>query len=363
MTPEQPGDTASRTGYQPAPTFAEMNRDLLRQDAQWAPVSACPACSSSVIAKFAELRSIEHSRCKECGFVFANPVPPGSVTAEFYNSAAYNNYRRLEEARQEHDRYFSLSAYTDQRSLASWLMTTSKAASVLDFGCGTGNFLALLRDEYAVPVVEGLELNEDSVQIARRSYGLELATAPERLRQRHYDAAVLLEVIEHISDVKSIVRQLAEYVRVGGYLLVTTPSVDGFVARRMPSQCSHYTAPSHVSLFTKRSMCHLLASSGFEPIEVRVDLSPMPFLAALRSLFYDLDFASPAHDHDTEDHWFRPTPLGRRLGCPEGRTPRLPFRLGGVTARTDHIAELMLDRYFASARKPDHLYVMARKVS
>lgn len=358
MTPEHAVAPASRGGYQTAPTLSQMNLRLRDGYDNWTPVTACPACSSSTIKPFAQLRNIQHSRCNECGFVFVNPVPPDTVTEAFYNSAFYNNYRYMEQAQQQHDPYFSASAYTDQRDLARWLMA-SKPTSVLDFGCGTGNFLALLRDEFGVPHVEGLELNKESAQIARRNYGLELATNPDQLHREYYDAAALLEVIEHVCDVRSTLSLLAKHIRVGGHLLITTPAVDSFVSRRLPSQCSHYTAPSHVSLFTERSMRQLLASHDFRLIEVRVDIAEMPFQPALRSLFYDLDFASPSHDDDTDDHWWRPTAFGRLLGCPEGRVPRPPFHLGGAM----RIAEQVFSKVNRRARKPGHLYVMAQKLN
>jgi SAM-dependent methyltransferase len=358
MMPAQRMVSESEEGYQPAPTLSQMNLRLLDGYSNWTSVNACPVCSSPGIQPFAQLRSIQHSRCTACGFIFVNPIPPHGVTDALYNSTFYNNYRYLEEARQQHDRYFSISAYTDQRDLARWL-TASKPASVLDFGCGVGNFLALLRDEFGVPHVEGLELNKKSVQVAQRCYGLKLATSADQLEQQHYDAAVLLEVIEHVSDVHGVFGLLADRIRVGGRLLITTPAVDGFVARRLPSQCPHYTAPSHVSLFTEQSLRRLVESHGFKMIEVRVDASPMPFQSALRSLFYNLDFASPSHDDDTDDIWWQPTALGRLFRCPEGRKPRLPFRLGGVI----RLSENALSKIRNSARKPDHLYVMAEKVS
>lgn len=354
---EHPAVPVSLGRYQPAPTLSQMNLELREGDSDWVSVTACPVCSSAAIRPFAQLRNLQHSRCAACGLVFVNPVPPDTVTEALYNSLFYNNYRHLEETRQQHDRYFSMSAYIDQRDLARWLMA-AQPTSVLDFGCGTGNFLALLRDEFGVAHVEGIELNEESVRVARRNYGLELATDPGQLRQEYYDAALLLEVIEHICDVRGVFSLVAQHVRAGGHLLITTPAVDGFVARRLPTQCSHYTAPSHVSLFTERSMRELLKPHGFELVEMRVDLSPMPLQPALRSLFYDLDFASPAHDDDIDDHWWRPTALGRSLKCPEGRVARLPFHLAGAT----RIAERALSKVSKSVRKPDHLYVMARKL-
>lgn len=349
--------SASHGLYQGAATLSKLNADLMNGSQDWTSVSECPVCSSHLIRLFALIRQFRYSRCTACGLVFANPVPPDEVLNAFYNSAYYANYRYLEQNMQQRDRYYTMSAYTDIRDLARWL-TSIKPESVLDFGCGTGNFLALLRDEFNVPNVYGLELNKTSVEIAKRNYGLEIKATTDQLDRDQYDAAALLEVIEHIPDVRTVIDEVSRLVRPGGFLLLTTPAVDGFVARRMPTQCAHYTGPSHVTLFTEPSLRRLLALADFEPVEIRRDPAPMAIWPALISFFYDLDFASPTHDEDANDAWWRPTRLGRYLGCAEGRYPRAPLHLGGAA----RITESVLSRFRRPTCKPDHFYVLARRL-
>jgi hypothetical protein len=164
----------------------------------------------------------------------------------------------------------------------------------------------------------------------------------------------LLEVIEHVPDPDTFVADVAALVSPGGVLVVTTPAVDNLVGRYIPKQCAHYTAPSHVSLFTSRAMLALMDKLGLQPI--RFDTDPARGAARIlaRSMLYSLDFKSPEHVEDDADALFRPTALGRRLGQLETRNPTEP----GIAARPIAAVDRLLERLHP---RPDHLYVIARR--
>src|SRR5215813_13544477 len=78
----------------------EYSRDLL----SWRKATSCPVCGDGRIVPFATLRHIPHSRCRDCGLTFANPLPPDELLGDFYNSSYYANFRQfeLDRARQDH---------------------------------------------------------------------------------------------------------------------------------------------------------------------------------------------------------------------------------------------------------------------
>src|SRR6476660_3679811 len=119
---------SGKPAYQPAPTLAALNGSAREVMTCWRRVTVCPACASGDIRPFANLRHISYGDCRACGFTFANTVPPDEFLAEFYNSSFYGNYRTLEADRIRHDRYFSISSYTDPRRLASWIKGGAETA-------------------------------------------------------------------------------------------------------------------------------------------------------------------------------------------------------------------------------------------
>jgi 2-polyprenyl-3-methyl-5-hydroxy-6-metoxy-1,4-benzoquinol methylase len=331
----------------------ELNQELARDTGDWPRFASCPVCESADIGRFAVIRRMAHDRCRRCGFTFTNPYPPSAVLGSFYESDFYTNYRRVEDLRRNGDPYFSASMYTDMRALAG-LAASCSPTSVLDYGCGTGSFLGLLRDEFGIDGVEGLEISREARERAREAYGLQVAGSTESLRQDAYDLVLLLEVIEHVPDPGRFFADVARLVRPGGSILITTPAVDNLIGRYLPQLSLHYTAPSHVSLFTTKAIRALLDRFSFTPVHFATDPAQGAARAVALSAFYTLDFASPQRAGDS-DALIRPTAVGRVVGRSEHRGAAGPGRvLSGVLTPADRLIERL-------APRPNHFYVVAQR--
>lgn len=347
---------AQSPSYPSAPTLLEMNRALSGMSAEWHISKTCPICLSRRIREFALIRHFRHSRCSDCGLTFVNPTPPPEVLHDFYNSPFYSNYRRAENDRARAQPYYMISMYTDKHSLAKRVIGR-KPRSVLDYGCGSGAFLALLRDEYGVAEVEGLEISESAREVAINRYSLDVAPSPEDLHQEVYDFVLLLEVIEHVPDPMEFFASVSARIPIGGYVLITTPAVDNFIGRGAQI-CSHYTAPSHLTLFTVKALQVLLDRSGFEQVEMTIDRPWAIARPLATSLLYRLDFAGPRNEDDVNDCWYRPNSLGRILGLQAGREPMLDHRLLRLLRKAAGGADRII-RHLPLGT--DHLYVVARR--
>lgn len=73
--------------------------------------------------------------------------------------------------------------------------------AVLDFGCGIGNSLPLLREHLAAQHVAGIDVSSESIAIARQRFpqaGFELATCDELPATAKFDLAFCNGVFHHI---------------------------------------------------------------------------------------------------------------------------------------------------------------------
>ncbi len=113
------------------------------------------------------------------------------------------------------------------------------ARRVLDLGCGEGKLLRLLLKERAIDEVAGVDVSHRALEIASRR--LHLDRMPERQRQRlrllhgsltyrdrrlaGYDAAALVEVVEHLEPgrLRALERTVFEHAR-PVTVIVTTPN-------------------------------------------------------------------------------------------------------------------------------------------
>jgi 3' terminal RNA ribose 2'-O-methyltransferase Hen1 len=118
-------------------------------------------------------------------------------------------------------------------------LKNSTAKRVIDLGCGEGNLLKLLAKDTRFTQVTGVDVSH--VELERAARGLNLDRAPERVRERvtllqgsltykdarfaNYDAACLVEVIEHLdpSRLAALERVVFEFAR-PALVILTTPN-------------------------------------------------------------------------------------------------------------------------------------------
>eukprot|EP00448_Togula_jolla_P004104 CAMPEP_0170605390 /NCGR_PEP_ID=MMETSP0224-20130122/19949_1 /TAXON_ID=285029 /ORGANISM="Togula jolla, Strain CCCM 725" /LENGTH=242 /DNA_ID=CAMNT_0010930393 /DNA_START=79 /DNA_END=804 /DNA_ORIENTATION=- len=97
--------------------------------------------------------------------------------------------------------------------------------SIVDVGCGTGNFSKLLQDRAAVPVL-GVEPSA-SMAAQAEGRGVEVVVA-DALSWAHsqgsnvWDAVMLKEVRHHVDDPAALYRQLAKVLSPNGRLIIVT---------------------------------------------------------------------------------------------------------------------------------------------
>ena len=105
------------------------------------------------------------------------------------------------------------------------------------------------------------------------------------LRKGTFDVVVTFEVIEHLLQPHEFVRELLEYVRPGGYLLIMTDNFESRVVQQLGAAFPKWIPHTHVSHFSPASLERVLADNG-SSIEARLSFTPWELIA--RNLFYKL---------------------------------------------------------------------------
>ena len=169
------------------------------------------------------LRVVE---CLGCGLAYVNPRPAPEVVARIYDDA-YFGRARAANSRFGYVDYAeetqSWLAGAELRCLARHATLAGKRA--LEVGCATGDLLARMRDLGAD--VLGLDVSEFAARTARERHGVDVIAGPvetPELDGRQFDIIIGLEVIEHTLRPIDFVRRLAELVRPGGHVLLSTPN-------------------------------------------------------------------------------------------------------------------------------------------
>lgn len=163
---------------------------------------------------------------------------------------------------------------------------------VLDAGCGNGSELALPLARLGFQVT-GIDIHAPSIEHARQSG----ADAPnlsyvcgrvEELKPPPYDVVILSEVLEHLSEPRSLLSAALEHLKKNGVVIVTVPNgygefeIDSWIFRmlrlqrvvdaiaRHSNQVTSATdnhESGHVQFFTRRQLRRLFADCSLSVIK------------------------------------------------------------------------------------------------
>jgi SAM-dependent methyltransferase len=139
---------------------------------------------------------------------------------------------------------------------------------LLDLGCWVGYLLAEARDRGWD--VLGVEPSAFAAAHARDTFGLDIVEQDllaAELPEGAFDAVVLGDVIEHLTDPLGALERIATLLAPGGVLFLTVPDAGSRVARAMGKRWWS-VIPTHVQYFSRHSLALLLRRAGFEPLEV-----------------------------------------------------------------------------------------------
>jgi methionine biosynthesis protein MetW len=101
-------------------------------------------------------------------------------------------------------------------------------SSLLDYGCGTGEFLTYVHSARTGVAAQGLDISATAVEMARAA-GIDAAVLVPDQTLGVYDYVTCFEVLEHIPDAEVVLRQLARSFR--KQLIISIPNVGALNCR------------------------------------------------------------------------------------------------------------------------------------
>jgi SAM-dependent methyltransferase len=179
-------------------------------------------------------------------------------------------------------------------------------ARILDAGCGSGrNMIELGRHG----TVTGVELSPTSAELARaRNAGDVLIGSVLEMPfpDDSFDLAVSLDVIEHLQDDLTALRELRRVVAPGGALLVTVPAYQWLWS-------GHDEMNHHRRRYTRRTLHEVAERAGWRPVRTTYFNSLLlPIAVVLRVL----DRLSRKTTESSLDLWVPPEPFNWLLERP-----------------------------------------------
>lgn len=245
----------------------------------------CPVCSSENQAEF--LRCTDYfvskesfmiMRCDDCGFCFTNPRPRLEDIGPYYDSSEYVSHSKT--AKGFTNRLFHFARNFTLERKKRILKKYSSGSIVLDYGCGTGEFLAKMKS--ASWNCLGIEANAQAREHAIKKYGLEVSdeNGLEKLADDSLDAISMWHVLEHVYPLHERLQRFYNKLNAGGTMFVALPNMNSMDAMIYKEHWAAYDVPRHIYHFTPESIGSLMAEHGFTLVKTL----PMPLDAYYISL-------------------------------------------------------------------------------
>jgi 2-polyprenyl-3-methyl-5-hydroxy-6-metoxy-1,4-benzoquinol methylase len=220
--------------------------------------AVCPSCAVASTEFVLEgHEGIRLMRCGSCRLVFHCQFTDEAELREYYDD--YYDGENL-----------AFSPITDTRfgELLRSFESYRQGNHILDVGCGSGHFLKV------------------AIEVGWKAYGTEIASSAFEQLSRlginsfcgklesasyasgFFDVVYCSEVIEHLVDPVTLLREIGRIVRRGGMLYLTTPNFDS-LSRRLLGSKWRVIGKEHICYFTPGSLSRSIREAGFHQVAVK----------------------------------------------------------------------------------------------
>lgn len=203
--------------------------------------------------KFAKYNQVV--RCKRCGLVYANPRDDDGQIITLYRDLENPFYLHSRESR----------IITFQRYLKI-VETYVSHGRILDVGCATGLFLELAKEKGWN--VYGIEPSKWAVSYAQDTLNIRLGILEEvEFPREYFDTIILWDVLEHLLDPLSALCKLREFLKKGGFVFLSMPTIDSVYAKIFKKRWRSLLR-EHLYYFSSDTIKKMLYKSGFEVVNI-----------------------------------------------------------------------------------------------
>lgn len=234
-------------------------------------ITRCPVCQQTDFESYltCEDHLTSHEtftlqKCRHCALIFTNPRPDAADLERYYHSEHYISH--TSKSTGPLDLLYLIARRFTLRWKVRQILRFTKPQTLLDFGCGTGEFLVNCSQHGFS--IQGLEPAAVARQKAAEQTGITIAASLHEVPLKQFDVITLWHVLEHVPNLGETIDQLASSLKPDGKLFIAVPNPGSPDAAFYREHWAAYDVPRHLWHFTKQTMEHLLEASGLRVIAI-----------------------------------------------------------------------------------------------
>ena len=199
---------------------------------------------------------VEYSlvKCMECDQIAVYPIPGKDELKKYYNTVfevpLYQEKKTLRKATRVLDELKRLGI--------------EEGAKILEIGASYGFFMKIANDVGFESY--GLEMSAKACEYAKNEFGIEIENSSleesKFVQKNHsFDAVILLDVIEHVTNPSEIISQIESLLKPGGFVVITTPNIESLEFKFFGKYWEWISPPAHLFYFSKSTLTNLLGQN------------------------------------------------------------------------------------------------------
>lgn len=232
-------------------------------------LTRCTVCQSSDLHPYLEVRdhfltgeSFSILTCRQCECGLTDPRPDPDELGNYYQSRAYISHSAS--SRGITNKVYLLARLRTLRKKYKLVRSFSKqaAGSILDVGCGSGEFLYFLKKRKWE--TRGIEIDETTRMGAMKKYQLQIGGSDllKDLPDQSQHVVTFWHSLEHIADLHGTLNQVKRILRADGVLFIAVPNYTSQDAAEYGSHWAAWDVPRHLYHFTPITMDYLTGNHG-----------------------------------------------------------------------------------------------------
>lgn len=236
-------------------------------------LSSCPICGHPFFREFLKSKDYFLSKdeftiqiCENCGFKFTNPRPDEIEVLKYYESNEYISHN-AQKSNLFNIIYRQIRTFSIRRKFIL-VKRYGNGQTLLDIGCGTGEFIAYCSKKGIITT--GVEPNENARKFAIES--LHQNVRPESFFNENgknsFDVITLWHVLEHIHDLNGRMEKIATLLKPSGTLIVAVPNSNSWDAVYYREFWAAYDLPRHLYHFGSDTVQMLTFKHEFNLTEI-----------------------------------------------------------------------------------------------
>ena len=222
--------------------------------------------------KFIDVK--DHSISKESFELFedseyellkTNPFPELTELGKYYESEDYISH--TDGSRNLFEKVYQTVKKKTLNDKINWIKSFKKSTiSILDIGCGTGEFLFRAKEEGWK--VFGFEPNEKAKAISK-SKNINLIDDLDSYQKHSFDVITMWHVLEHVPDLDKQIKQIKTLLKPDGLLIIAVPNYKSYDANFYKSDWAAYDVPRHLWHFSKTSIKKIFQNYQMQLIHIK----------------------------------------------------------------------------------------------